>query len=122
ERILNERRLGALSRLTRVGADARTVDQACQLAAQVMEENPRDISFGLIYLIDPSEKQARLARRGGLANNEPHAPLFIDLAGESECPWPWARVLEGKTEKLFRLDRVATLPGGILPEPGNGAG
>ena len=28
ERILNERRLGALSRLTRVGADARTVDQA----------------------------------------------------------------------------------------------
>ena len=91
ERILNERRLVALSRLTRVGADARTVDQACQLAAQVIEENPRDISFGLIYLIDPSEKQARLARRVGLANDEAHAPLFIDLAHESECPWPLAR-------------------------------
>ena len=75
ERILNERRLGALSRLTRVGADARTVDQACQVAAQVIEENPRDISFALIYLIDPSEKQARLARRVGLANDEAHAPL-----------------------------------------------
>ena len=119
ERILNERRLVALTRLTRVGADARTVDQACQLAAQVIEENPRDISFGLIYLIDPSEKQARLARRVGLANDEAHAPLFIDLAHESECPWPLAQVLEGKTEKLVRLDRVATLPGGIWPEPAN---
>ena len=121
ERILTERRLGALRRLTSVSADARTVDQACEVAAQVMEENPRDISFGLIYLIDPSEKQARLARRVGLAKDEPHAPLFIDLAHESECPWPLARVLEGKTEKLFRLDMAATLPGGIWPEPANAA-
>ncbi len=117
ERILNERRLGALSRLTSVSADARTVDQACEVAAQVMEENPRDISFGLIYLIDPSEKQARLARRVGIAKDEPYAPGLIDLAHESECPWPLARVLEGKTEKLFRLDMAATLPVGFGRNP-----
>src|SRR5882672_2198364 len=121
ERILNERRLRALRRLTSVGAAARTVDQACQLAAQVMEENPRDISFGLIYLFDVSAKRARLAHRVGIAADDPYAPGLIDLAHESECPWPLARVLEGKTEKVFRLDMAANLLGRIWPEAVNAA-
>jgi PAS domain S-box-containing protein len=114
ERVLNQRRMRILRRLA--GAEARTADEACRAAAQIVEEQARDFSFALIYRINAGEKQARLIRRVGIAASDPHAPALIDLEHPSDCPWPLARVLQGKTEKIFGLDRAANLPGGFWPE------
>ena len=119
ERILNQRRMGILRRLA--GIQARTADQACRAAAQIIEEQPRDFSFALIYMINAGEKQARLMRRIGIAASDPYAPTLIDLEHPSDCPWPLARVLQGKAEKIFGLDRAAKLPGGFWPEPARSA-
>jgi len=119
DRVLNQRRMRILRRLASV--EARTTDLACRAAAQIIEEQPRDFSFALIYMINVGEKQARLVRRVGIAAADPHAPALIDLENPSDCPWPLARVLQGKTEKIFGLDRAAKLPGGFWPEPARAA-
>jgi len=119
DRVLSQRRLRILRRLT--GAEARTADQACRAAAQIIEEHPRDFSFALIYLINGGEKQARLVCRVGIAAGDPHAPAAIDLEPPAACPWPLERVLRGAREKIFGLDNAASLPGGFWPEPANAA-
>ena len=117
--VVNQRRMRLLRRLA--GAEARTADQACRAAAQIIEEQGRDFSFALIYRINAGEKQARLIRRVGITAGDPYAPALIDLEHPSECPWPLARVLQGKAEKIFGLDRAAKLPGGFWPEPARAA-
>src|SRR5581483_1899591 len=119
ERVLAERRMAILRRLAVAEAD--TADQACRATAEIVEAHPRDFSFALIYRINAGAKQARLARRVGIEASDPYAPALIDLERPSACAWPLERVLQGKAEKFFGLDRAAHLPGGFWPEPARAA-
>src|SRR5262245_24389100 len=51
-RVIGEGRLKTLRDLSRTGSETRTVEAACDLAARTLGENPADIPFALIYLLD----------------------------------------------------------------------
>jgi hypothetical protein len=65
-RVEGERRLATLRDLARRAADATTAEAACADAAAVLEQNPMDVPFALIYLLEPDGTQARLVARSGI--------------------------------------------------------
>ena len=98
-----------------------SIDEACQRAARTLAENPRDLPFALIYLLDAEEPVARLGGVCGLPENSPVVPTNIDLksASRSEAIWPLGDILKtGEAKLLTRLDaRFDTLRCGAWPEP-----
>ncbi len=70
-----------------------TAEAACAAAADVLAENPADLPFALLYLLDPDGKRARLAGAAGLEPEAAACPSWIELAAE-DSPWPLAAVLD----------------------------
>ena len=52
QRIIGARQLALLRELAARTTDARTIGDACSLAVQSLETNPRDLPFAAIYLLD----------------------------------------------------------------------
>lgn len=75
-RVPSERRLRTLLELL---PQATMPEQAASYAASVLDKNPRDIPFALIYLGEPDGKRARLAGTAGIAPGISASPEFIDL-------------------------------------------
>jgi PAS domain S-box-containing protein len=122
QQMLDQRRMKTLRQLAaRIGDDARSAEQACRIAAEVLAGNRHDLPFALIYLLDADGKNARLAGAMGLPAGAPAAPASIDLAAAEEraAAWPLRRVLEtGRAEDVMQLERrFGTLPAGVWPEP-----
>jgi signal transduction histidine kinase len=110
ERILGSRRLKALQELSARTQRAATAEAACEIAADVLGENPDDLPFALLYLLDAGGATATLAGAAGIAPGAAAAPLWIDLDGLP--PWPLAAVLTTGATRI-----VEELPGeaGSLP-------
>ncbi|MDQ2784514.1 MAG: ATP-binding protein [Chloroflexota bacterium] len=120
ERVLAERRLRTLRALAGAAAEARTAADACRRAVEMLAENPTDIPFVLLYLLDADGATARLASAAHLAADTPTSPAVIPLNGESsDVGWPIARV--ATTNEAVRLDdlahRFSALPGGPWDAP-----
>jgi signal transduction histidine kinase len=120
-RVLNERRTQLLRSLAARSSSAKSVEEACLLAAECMGEIPADIPFALLYLVDREKQKA--VRRGvsGLSLAHPACPAEIDLAegAGKACLWPAAAVLGGGLPKHIH-DLVATtgeIRGAAWPEP-----
>ena len=73
-RIIGERQLGLLRELGSRTAEARSVEDACRLAALGLDTNPRDLPFAMVYLLDPSKEHLVLAGASGIAPDHPAAP------------------------------------------------
>jgi hypothetical protein len=58
-RVIGERGLKTLRDLARTVMEAKTAEEACEVAARTLAPNPHDVPFALIYLVD-----ALLLRRG----------------------------------------------------------
>jgi hypothetical protein len=109
--------LSALRDLAAAPADARSVEAACGLSAEVLERSRADVPFMLIYLID-SDGTARLAAQSGVSVGERVAPCRI-AAGDGSCTWPACAVAESRQPEMIedlaaRFDR---LPAGPWAEP-----
>src|SRR5262249_29824899 len=63
-RVVGERRLDTLRRLAE--RTARSVDEACVRAADVLDRNPADVPFSMAYLLDDDRREARLAASSGI--------------------------------------------------------
>ncbi len=80
ERTIGERRLRALRELAaRTSAGAKSAEEACQTGTRTLAENPHDLPFVLVYLLD-DKGSARLAGATGLPEGSPAAPPMIDLS------------------------------------------
>jgi signal transduction histidine kinase len=118
-RVIGDGRLRTLRDLGRTVAIAKTPDEACKLAAEVLEANPQDIPFSLLYLIESEGKQARLCASSGFDTEGEANPPTIDLASaQSDFGWPLRRVfVSGSAEEVSDLaSRFGQLPGGSWPE------
>jgi hypothetical protein len=79
EKVVGERRIVVLRDLgARVG-DAKTVDQACEIAAHTLSAHDKDIPFVLLYLADNDRRQAHLAAATG-------APVFASTCTARRLP------------------------------------
>jgi hypothetical protein len=117
-RTIGERRLRTLRELaTRTTESAQTAEEACRNAARVLETNPYDLSFVLLYLLDPDGRRSALAGVTGLDQNTKASPGIVDLEGQT-IPWPFARVVQtGASVEVSDLShRFGALPGGAWPE------
>ncbi len=93
ERVINERRLKALSMLAQVRAEQSTnAKSACEALGRALSQNPIDLPFTSIYLFDkesPHAKRCAVSREAG----ETLAPLQVD----AEATWPpMETILSGK--------------------------
>ncbi len=117
--VVSERRLRTLRDLGARAAETKSAALACAATAEILKANPHDVSFGLIYLVEPDGKRARLAASVGLMPGAPDAPEFVDLEHqEPGNPWPLGEF--AATNQVRHLTKVRTsepLPGGPWPEP-----
>ena len=119
DRVIGERRLRILRDLAARSGDARQIDEACRVAAEVLAGNPYDVPFALFYQVDVDAKRVRLVANVGLAPGEPASPRTIDLTGPSEAAaWPVGRAYEtNSVEPVANLEeRFGPLPGGAWNE------
>jgi len=119
KRIIGERRLRTVRVLAEQATHAKSVEEACRIAAATMRDNPYDLPFALIYLLDAGGAQARLA--GGTMPDNPAIPAVIELDGAADGAWPLARVM-ASGESCVVSDLEAKFgPGstlsGVWPEP-----
>jgi PAS domain S-box-containing protein len=113
DRVVGERRLRTLRDLAARSMEAKEIDEACRIAAEVMAENRYDLPFALFYLPEDDRKQARLVASVGLNPAEPASPAKTELT-EASSLWPISRAFE--TNSVQQVDNLeeyfGPLPGG----------
>jgi hypothetical protein len=92
-RVIGERRLKTLRDLARTVMEAKTAEEACEVAARTLASNPHDVPFALIYLVDEDTQHAQLVATTGLEFGNAAAPARIDLqnVGDGLVTWPLQR-------------------------------
>lgn len=114
EKVLGERRLHTLHDLATAPANARTVLDACRLAAEALAHDDADIPFALIYLTHPDDG-LRLAAWSGVAPDRPFSPSVTD---PQTAPWPFEEVLRtGAPAEVPLGDALEVPPSGPWAEP-----
>ena len=120
QQVFGARQMKTLREVAARAADAKTSAQACEAAAVTLGENPADVPFALLYLLDPDGRHARLAASCGFAGDPGRAnPAVIDLTqGPEEAGWMLARAVErreiGRVGAL--AERFGDLPKGSWAE------
>jgi hypothetical protein len=100
--VLGQRRLRVIKDIADATAQVQTVEEASSLTAKVLSENPEDIPFSLIYLLNGEGTQAHLLGQSG-ALSEEFAPRKIDLMQESRDNWRMADVWRSRKIEIIDL-------------------
>ena len=121
-RVTSERRLRTLRDLSVfAGAEAKSVEDACQNVAGILSGNPYDIPFALIYLLDKSGNTAKLTATSGLQAGTQAAPLsaVVSKANTDTSCWPFNSVMQTNkpAEITDVIERCGELVTGAWPEP-----
>ena len=119
QQVLSERRLDTLRELAASAYEAQTAEDACRIAARVLEKNTADIPFALLYLLDSDGKQARLVGASGFVDGTLVSPPLINLStlDEQDEVWPLAQAVHTgqvafvtKVAELFEPEHLSVLP------------
>ncbi|MBD2082890.1 ATP-binding protein [Leptolyngbya sp. FACHB-17] len=92
-RVVGERRLSTLRELTASTVEAKSVEETCQIACATLANNPYDIPFALLYLVEQDGKQARLIETVRVDRGTSASPEQVDLTQAGDC-WQLAQVRE----------------------------
>ena len=116
--MLSQRRTRALQDLASRASQSKSVEEACQSSMQALSDYQFDLPFGLIYLLDPEAKQARLAGAAHLAPGGLAGPEAIDLSGYGHSVWPLAETIDASVslEVNSVVELFGPLPCGPYPE------
>ena len=119
ERVINDRRLITLGDLGAHAAEAKTAQEACEIASETLRGNSADVPFHLLYLVDGN--YARLAA-GTRLDQAIAAPQKVLISDPSSL-WPFEKVWDsGRSQLVIGLEeRVPGLPAGGWTEPCNAA-
>jgi PAS domain S-box-containing protein len=122
EQVVNARRLATLTDLSARATKAKTPEQSCAFAAKILDDNPKDTPFALIYLLDSDGKKVRLA---GANAGEAISPAVIDQdkPAKKDAKWPLQEVL--RTETMVVVENInkifKKIPDGYWADPPNKA-
>jgi len=116
QQVLGERRLRTLRDLATGAGEAKTVETACQIAMKTLGNNPADIPFALLYLLDRQGRQADLVGYTNLEPDTPASPSCISLTDLTQASvWSLEKVMQ--TAQPERIDdvieRFGLLPVGL---------
>jgi PAS domain S-box-containing protein len=86
DKVIGERRLIILRDLGARATEAKTAQDACQIAADTLAKHTKDVPFALLYLVDTDRKRARLAGASGIGSGEAISPLSVTI-GVDDAVW-----------------------------------
>ncbi|HYP16605.1 MAG TPA: histidine kinase dimerization/phospho-acceptor domain-containing protein, partial [Opitutus sp.] len=124
QQVVSERRLRTLRDLGVRAHEAKTAEDACRIASEVLSANRFDVPFALFYLIDSTRRTARLVDRTGIDPGGAAAPQQVALDGdEASDAWGFREVMaSGAAITRTQLGaRLGPLPGGPWPESAHSA-
>jgi PAS domain S-box-containing protein len=123
EKIIGERRLSALRDLGSRASEAKTVREACLLAAQALNNYDKDIPFALIYLLNESGDKAQLAATSGFGDGEqlPLEMTEVSVWKDDKSVWPLAAVLRSRAAAVVKnlSSLMPKVPTGPWMDPPN---
>ncbi|MFB9861699.1 sensor histidine kinase [Rufibacter immobilis] len=102
--VLGQRRLKTLKDIADAMAQIQSLDQACQEASQILAQNPLDLPFSQIYLINRQETEARLLGASGQEKAPERVPLSTP---ETVGKWPFTEVQ--RTHALYLVEDLHSL-------------
>ncbi len=116
-RVIGERQLALLQTLTAESVDARTIQDACQLAARSLKQNSHDLPFALIYMADPARNEVYLAGTSNIEKGHRAAAERVSL--DASSVWPFREVYEtGNSVVVANLgEYFDQLPSGAWQRP-----
>jgi len=115
--VLSDRRLRSLRELAAATADAKTVEEACEISARSLGQNLYDVPFALLYLLDNDGQHADLVGATGISVGTSASPMQIVLNRSSN--WSLQAVLTSGNPQLINSfpDEWSALSGGAWTEP-----
>jgi signal transduction histidine kinase len=118
-RVFAERRVKVLRDLGSRAGEARTAEQACEIAAETLASHGKDLPFALLYLIDAAGRNAVLAGAAGVRPGEDISPTSVALDAPRGRGWPFADAIRrGNMRVVDELsDRFAVIPRGPWSDP-----
>jgi signal transduction histidine kinase/DNA-binding response OmpR family regulator len=121
EQVYAERQLRTLRELGARAAEAHEPEDAFEIGATTLTENPADVPFALFYIYEPESRELRLVRSCGFEEVDgPANPSLIRLDEQSRSAgWPLRSVVERRAIEVFDdiRTRYANLPTGSWSEP-----
>ncbi|MBA2251077.1 MAG: response regulator [Nitrospirales bacterium] len=119
-RVLGARRLRTLRDLGAQSSLAKSAEDACVISMRTLAENPADVPFALLYLLD--ERGETLHLKGWTAVEPGHvaSPRLVQTATSGpDTVWPFADVLkDGMVREVNEVPpSVGSLPSGPWPVP-----
>lgn len=123
EKVVTERRVKILGHLSARVAEAKSEEQACAQAIEVLAQHPKDVPFALLYLKNDAKRELRLVSTTGIAAGS-DGPAVVSLSQPSaDGPWPLATALETETLQLRTglASVLPTVPPGPWPDPPDSA-
>ena len=119
DKVIGERRVVVLRDLgARVG-EAKTVERACELAAETLTSHDKDVPFLSLYLNDREGQTARLAASTGVTAGSDICPSVLDLSEGGGSPWPAGAAIRSDTIQVVRSlrERFVSVPQGPWSDP-----
>jgi PAS domain S-box-containing protein len=113
--VISARRLETHRKLGLRIVETQTAETACQEAARVLGENPDDIPFAAIYLVDKTGDRANLTASVSFPDGEGLLPLSVSIADDDTSPL--AAVL--RTQDAVECRDLGMLTGQTLNESAN---
>jgi PAS domain S-box-containing protein len=116
DRVIGERRLHSLRRLSAVLLEARTSEQACERLAAALSESSLDLPFALIYL-PYGNGSLRLMAATGVETGAPWAPQAVQPSEDGN--WPFAAAAQSRRPVIVNglAQRTPAIHAGPWPEP-----
>ncbi|MBI1684182.1 PAS domain-containing protein [Caulobacter hibisci] len=105
QRVIGERQLALLRDLAAETATAKDWREACDQAAKALARNRHDVTFALLYVVEPGAEQAELAAATGVSPGDPVAPATLAL-GDAAI-WPIGQALAGGAAVTVDLAALA---------------
>jgi signal transduction histidine kinase/FixJ family two-component response regulator len=114
-KVLSARRLRTLSELAGGPYFGKSTDEACALVGSELKNNPADVPFALLYVVNSDGTQAILKQTIGFENVCEYlsAPV-VDLKGgnSGRVFWPLAEVFFERTSRRVSVARFDAFPRG----------
>ena len=113
EKVIGERRVKILSDLGARVSAAKTDEQACVQAVDILSEHPKDVPFALLYLLSEATRELRLVCTTGIPEDLAGPPAIRLDAPMGGILWPLAQAIETETTQV--RETVSGLPPGPWP-------
>lgn len=114
QKVLRQRRLKTLKDISELTAQLRSVDQVYNASVKIIAENPHDIPFSLLYILNDDLTEAKLEGHTGFGPEKHEALKGTVLFTNEHSTWPFIEVI--RTGRGMHVDSLAgkfgDFPGG----------